>query len=445
MATEAKFDPSRQNPFVSNLSVQISIDQRNMILIQSQHIKECFFVEDIFSHCIIGKLVFIDVESLFEAGPFTGNEIISLIYGVEETREIVFDIWKVTNIIQASPTHSTDEALIELIFVDTTFYNMFVTKNSFSFAAETPYTDMVKYMLINMVGWSSGDINLEPCSNFFTDSIALPYWTTSESIDFLLKRAKSKTTNKSGYLVYNSTEDQWKVNVKTMDYLFSKANVLDKDSYIFEDSNANIQGQNKIYEWWIEGINKNTMDAARGGIWKGFNPKEKKFLTNTYTYKDGINDLTAVGSKSLYSDISDANSFHRIVAENTPEDLQNVTYDTWVKNYNIQQQVNIILPGNEKRFCGMQIEVEWPSMQRHEFTNKGVSFQKQMRGKYLIQSITHNFVGLSTGSNINYTQRIKLLKNAFHESDAATLLNIPSKNQNMGGGTNKKEVVLLKQ
>ena len=187
------------------------------------------------------------------------------------------------------------------------------------------------------------------------------------------------------------------------------------------------------------------MDAARGGIWKGFNPKEKKFLTNTYTYKDGINDLTAVGSKSLYSDISDANSFHRIVAENTPEDLQNVTYDTWVKNYNIQQQVNIILPGNEKRFCGMQIEVEWPSMQRHEFTNKGVSFQKQMRGKYLIQSITHNFVGLSTGSNINYTQRIKLLKNAFHESDAATLLNIPSKNQNMGGGTNKKEVVLLKQ
>ena len=437
-------DPTRENPLIHTLSVQIGLDEREVILIQSQHIRECFFVEDIFSHCLIGKLMFTDVHGLFERGPLTGNEIISLIYGVEETREIVFDIWKVANIIQASPSSPTDEALIEIIFVDTSFYNMFVSKHSFSFGAETVYTNMVDYLLKNMCGWEAPNINIEPCANFDMDPFALPYWSVSESINFILKRAKSTLTNKSGYLCFNNTEDGWKVNVKTMDNLFSDATKLDSKTYIFEDSDENLIGHNKIYEWWIEGIDKNMMSQARGGVWKGFDTKQKKFLTSEYTYAEGIQELTALGKKSLYSDISDANSFHRLTGEKTEETLNLVRYDNWVKNYNVQQEINIITPGNEKRFCGSQIEIEWPSTERHEWDNKGVQFSKQMKGKYLIKAIIHSFTGESTGSNINYIQKIKLLKNAYQESDAVSLLNIPVANQNIGGSQNTENLELLR-
>ena len=438
MAT--KFDDTRENPFVQNLSIQIAIDQKTIYLLDSAHIRECYFIEDIFTHCIIGKLVFTDVKGLFEHGPLTGNELLSIVYGTEESREIVFDIWKVENVIQTSPNNPTDESLIEIVFVDTSYYNMFVTKTSFSFAAQTLYTKMTDYILENMVGWSPNLINTEPCTNFSTDPMAFPYWTPSEIIKFTLKRARSSITKKSGYLCYNSTQDGWKTNVRTLDYLMSDQNKIDSKKFVFENANENPHGQNKIFEWWIEGINKNAMDMTRGGVWKGFDTSQRKFLNNEWTYADGVQNMFALGTKSLYSDVSDKNSYHKLTGEKTQEDLEMVTYDNWVKQYDSQLQLNIITPGSEKRYAGLQIEIEWPSTQRHEFTNKGVQFQKQMKGKYLIKTIVHNFTGKSTGSNINYIQRIKLLKNAYQESDASTLFTIPSKNQNIGENKNSEDL-----
>jgi hypothetical protein len=435
-----KFDPNRDNPFTQNLSVQIAIDQKNVYLLDSAHIRECYFIEDIFTHCIVGRLTFTDVKGLFEHGPLTGNELLSIVYGTEETREIVFDIWKIENIIQASPNNPTDEALIEVVFVDTSYYNMFVTKHSFSFAAETLYTTITDYVLKNMVGWESNLINTEPCSNFSTDPIAFPWWTASEIIRFTLKRAKSSVTTKSGYLHYNNTEDGWKTNTRTLDYLFSDQNKIDSNTYIFENANENPHGQNKIFEWWLEGINKNAMDQTRGGVWKGFDTTQRKFLNTEYTYADGVVNTTSVGTKSLYSDISDLNSYHKLTGERTQDDLDMVAYDSWVKQYDSQMQLNIISPGSEKRYAGLQIEIEWPSTQRHEFANKGVQFQKQMKGKYLIKQIVHNFTGSTTGSNINYMQRMKLLKNAYQESDASTLLSVPTPNQNIGENKNSEDL-----
>jgi hypothetical protein len=436
-------DPSRENPFTKTLSIQIVLDERDVFLIQSQHIRECFFIEDIFAKCITGKLTFTDVHGLFERGPLTGNELIHIIYGADETREMVFEIWKVINIIQASPTNSTDESLVELIFVDTSFYNMFVTKYSYSFSPETKYTDIAKYFLTNMVGWESNEINLEVGTNFSSEPIALPYWTVSESIDWILKRTRSQTTGKSGYLCYNNTEDGWRTNVRTLDFLFSDQNFIDSATFHFESGDENVQGKNKIWEWWMDGINKNAMEKARGGVWKGYDSKQRKFLTAQYTYADGIEDVIAMGKASLYADLSDPNSFHRLTGERTLEELELVAYNDWVKNYDVQQQVNIITPGNEKRYAGSQIEIEWPSIERHEFDNTGVQFQKQMKGKYLVRSVIHSFAGVQSGSNINYVQRLQLLKNAYQETDASSLLNIPAEHQNIGIGKDKADTSFI--
>ena len=435
-----KFDSDRDNPFTQNMSVQIALDQKNIFLIQSQHIRECYFIEDIFTHCIVGRLVFTDVHGLFEHGPLTGNELVSIVYGTNETREIIFELWKVENIIQASPNNPTDETLMEITFVDTSYSNMFVTKHSFSFAAETPYTTITDYILENMVGWEKKLIDTEPCTNFNPNPIAFPWWTASEIIRFILKRARSSITTKSGYLHYNNTEDGWKTNVKTLDYLFSNQNKIDSNTWIFENANENPHGQNKIFEWWLEGMNKNAMDQTRGGTWKGLDTTQRKFLTKEYSYANGIADMTAVGTKSLYSDLSDLNSYHKLTGEATQEDLNLVAYDNWIKQYDSQMQLVVVTPGNERRYAGLQVEIEWPSTQRHEFANTGVHFQKQMKGKYLIKQVTHYFTGKTTGSNINYMQKLKLLKNAYQESDARTLLSVPTAHQNIGESKNKENL-----
>ena len=75
----------------SVFSVQIIIGDQSIIL-DNENIISCFFIEDIFKHCMIGKLVFNDVYGLFELGPFTGNEQIIITYGVDYDKNVIFDI-----------------------------------------------------------------------------------------------------------------------------------------------------------------------------------------------------------------------------------------------------------------------------------------------------------------------------------------------------------------
>ena len=188
-------DKERKNRFTGQLSVKISIDRKRIGVIQSQYIHDCFFIEDIFTPYIKGKLVFVDVDGFLEQGPFTGDEILSLVYGNEEEREIVFHIWEVRRILQTTEANSTTQPLIEIVFVDETYYLSMARAISYSFQAQTKYTDMVNYILKNMLGWEEKNINLEACKNSCADAVALPYWPLMKSIKFLLRRAKSSKTN----------------------------------------------------------------------------------------------------------------------------------------------------------------------------------------------------------------------------------------------------------
>ena len=70
-------------------------------------------------------------------------------------------------------------------------------------------------------------------------------------------------------------------------------------------------------------------------------------------------------------------------------------------------------------------------------------YQKQLNGKFLIKSITHNFAGQGQ-SNVNYTQRIVVLKNAYQGSESDNLINIPKENQNISELTTQKERIIAK-
>lgn len=413
------YDPKRKNPYTGTLTVKIVVDQRQVGIIDSQDIVDCYFVEDIFSFCLTGKLAFYDVYGLLERGPFTGNEMVSFVYGIEEDREIIFHIWKV-NVIQTSETNPTAENLIECYIVDSAFYKMMVTKFSRSFEAETKYTDVVKHLLQHMVGWRNKNIQMEPSKNTLPDNWVMPYWNVSQSINWLLKRAVGQESGTSGYLCYNNTYNHWSPNVRTLNWLFGEDNVIDDKDYIFEGNNPDTQ--NKIFEWWLSGIDKSTMKTVRGGKFRGFDKSSKKLIQQDWTFSSGVASTVLLGRKAILPDISDANSIQKMMGDTTLVELQNTSYNDWVKRYSLQNAMNIILLGNEKRYAGMQIQIRWPSMdQKHQ------KWQKQLEGKYLIKSITHSFIGRYK-SNVNYMQRIVLLKNGFQNSSSQVLLNATKMN-----------------
>jgi len=394
--------------FTEILSVIISLES-GPISINAKDIQSVYFIEDIFSYCMKGKLTFLDMYGLMEHGPLTGNEQITIIYGEDEDRQLIFDIWKVSKVQQTSPTDMTAENLMEIYFVDTVFELYTMKRYSKSFTGLKKTTDIIKEILKNIIGHKNKSINIEDSTTDITNFI-IPYWNLMESISWLLKRSQGKDSNTSGYVCYNSTEEGFRTNIYSLNTLFGNKNYLEDEIYTFEGDQAK---KNKVLNWWISGLDKHSTKVIRGGKWKGYDSATKSFLNLEYTYEDGIADSVLLGKKSLYNDISDINTVNRIMGEKSLESLQDTVYSEWVRRYCMQQVVNVYVRGHERRYAGQQIKIQWPSTERHQIYNK------MLEGKYLVKSITHMFSG---GSNFPYRQRLILLKNAYSDIDMVGLL-----------------------
>jgi hypothetical protein len=67
-------------------TVVLSLDIGDVTL-DASSVRQFYFIEDIFSFCVTGKIIFTDERGIFEFGPLTGNETISIVYGEEEDTE----------------------------------------------------------------------------------------------------------------------------------------------------------------------------------------------------------------------------------------------------------------------------------------------------------------------------------------------------------------------
>lgn len=420
-------DPLRGDPLIGNLSVSMIVDGERIGIIPTEDIVECWFIEDIYSYCMTGKLKFYDSIKLIEKGPFTGSEKVIFTYGATDRREIIFDIWDTPEIIQAAANRSTDKSLIECTLVDSAFGTMFYTNTSTSWPKNTLYTKIVHDILSNILKWEPSRINIEESDDFYDEGLAFPWWSPVNMIGWILKRTASQRQGTSGYLCYNNTFNTNSVNVYTLNHLFSENNAVDDQDYVFTGQTVDVT-QNKILDWSISGVDQSLMRVVRGGQFKGFDQNTKRLMNYHYTYKDGIEDTIILGRKSLLPDISDDKTSHDIIGGDAKE-MRNVIYDEWVKRYCLQFMVDFIVQGNEKRYAGLQIQVRWPSSDPEK-----QSFQKQLEGLYLVKSITHSFTG--HGNNINYIQKLRLIKNGFQDSSSISLLNAKKSKLTYKAGTN---------
>jgi hypothetical protein len=404
-----------QQENTSEFSVSLSLDFGN-ILLDSEMIEQLYFIEDIFSYSITGKLKFKDNKGVFEFGPITGNETITLIYGIEDFKELTFNIYKIKKIEKDTRANDGSSQTIEMFFADKTFYPLNFLKFSKSFT-DKRISDIIKDLVENFVGVSSWD--KQEKSKELLDFFYLPYWTINQTITWLLKRCTSNSSKNSDMIFYNNVKG---ANFVSMETLLSQRNLMtlkdDDGKYCFSDDNLFLY--NKILDWKINSIDAISLKNLNGATNFGYNTNKKEFIINERTYKKNIKDHTILGNKTLFPDYSDSRSTFNLLMEDTDEKLKTINKNKWTKIYDLQQTSSIVVRGHEERYCGGLIEINWPSK---EFTK--MIYNKNLSGYYLIKSITHNFTGYSSPA---YLQKMVLIKNGYEDSDAANLYSSIKKN-----------------
>jgi hypothetical protein len=389
------------------------ITEKEPLILNNGDINEFYFIEDIFKFCMVGSITFNDRYNIIEYGPFTGNEKLAVIYSIEgdeksdKNRELIFDIWKVGRVQQiGSGIREESENLITMNFIDPFYAGFTLRKYSRSWSNRL-YTDIMKDILNNMVFFKQGGrpFNVEASRNK-TDFV-IPYWTPQMAVRWLMRRAKGETAGTGGYLCFNNTNKTFSHNLVTMNYLLSDyGKTFDPVAYVFNQ--AKVSSDNKILEWWMNGLDLNSNAGIRGGTWKGYDFSTKKLLNYEHVYSDGTDNTVMLGRQTLYNKIDDIQSSNILTGDSSDNLLENISYNDWAKRYNMQMVFNIIVEGNEKRFAGQQIEIKWPSWARN--LGSEVQYNDLFKGKYLIKSVTHSF---NPGGTYPYKQRLVLIKNAY--------------------------------
>lgn len=414
-------DEKRRDDFSAHLTVFLSLES-GVFQLSPEKIIDCYFIEDIFSYNMLGKLRFIDSEGIFEIGPFTGNEAIVLSYGTDQKVSMIFNIWKVSDISQQSSVDASAGSVISVDFVDISFNIFFLRKFSRSWPIRTLYSDVAKDILNKVGSLKKLDIDLnveESLNRIEKEPLSFPYLTVIESLKYLSKRIVSKEMKTSGYLCYtNIIDGKQTVNYRSMNWLLSDLNYQEPDEYSFITNDIN--DKNRIYEYSINGVDKLSYKVLKGGRWLGFDFDTKSFLTYESTYENELKRTSVLGNYSLFSDVSSTEITNNLIGCRSLYDLKQYANAEWQQRYNKQQLITIIVMGKEYRYAGMQIRIsKWPSYHHENKVNE------LLNGKFLIKSIKHR---LAEGNRISYSQEIVLIKNGYENLQTNWLQKSTTKN-----------------
>ena len=301
MAYEAK----GKRPQEQQLSVELELEAGTAI-IDNKDLYLLYFVEDIFSSVITGKLQFADPYGAFELGPITGNERILISYGQDEDQELTGVIYKMNNVEQMGGLEKAGSQIIELFFVQEMFFPLNHKVYSRSWT-DTKTSDIVKdicrVMLDNptLAEWEDSNEILE---NFY-----MPYWRPKDAIKWLTERSSGFTSKQGGYLFFSNRNG---LNFITIDKLISSTK-MDNDVYKLGASDSD-WAYNQILGWKVLGSDSTAKRYIRGGVRRGFDSSTKSFVESSNTYNDSIAKHTILGGFSIFPDISDVDALVALVA-----------------------------------------------------------------------------------------------------------------------------------
>lgn len=376
-------------------------------------ITDVYFIEDIYSYMMTGKISFKDTRGLNELLPLVGNETITIEYGTINggvrdfyiTKSFTFDIIKMGMI---ESTNDKRRHMAEMFFIQSPHKRLHMEKYSASYKCEK-YTDYIRQILAEHVGITS--------FNEFEDGIEkLQYFYTgmkspAENIEWLGSRSSGSISGQPGYLLYSSTQAEADTyNFVTLEKLLMNKTLMPPDAGVYTIGAHNEYNINRFLRYKDHRVDKKSLEKLMYYIGLGYDIKRKKFLRNEYTYEEALGKFTCLGNYSLFSVGMDAiiGPTRELTGEVEEEMImKNLYYGDWIKRYCLQHTVTTMLEGHVDRYCGGMIHVHWPSANDDEI------FDKNMSGLFLVKSITHHF---SPRNKPVYMQKMILIKNGYDES-----------------------------
>lgn len=424
------------NKLVGMARVKILLDSTEVAVIPSESIVEISFEEDIFSPFMKGKLVFNDTIGLHEFGYLSGNEVVSIRYGKEDEKEVLFHVLRMDKVIPSKSSESHSYVTISYDLVDRSFLPMTGYKFSRSFSPNSRVDNIMNHVLVNMAGWESSLVNIETTDNLskFEDGFVIPFWNVLNTMKFLTKRAVSRDMGLPGYLFYTSTENGYGMNVRSLPWLLSENNVTDATPYFFESSDSNVSLSQKVLDWSIDGMDHQILKPLRNMHTLGYRFAEKSLFSNSED-KDFVDKIPVHGKYTMFDngwEPNDIPSQYELTGESSSDMNKNVGRSNYIRRYNLGSQLfHIVVSGNERRYAGHQITIKWPSVDKEI-----QKFHKLWEGQFLVKRIKHSFQ-IVPGSNIAYTQQMDLIKNGLQSPDAENLKRASTKVLKPG----KKEII----
>jgi hypothetical protein len=393
-------DEEKQEPGKSLISIIIRLEVGNVIL-DMKDVYMLYFIEDIFSPCIGGKIQFFDKYGMIELGPFTSNETITIKFGTEKDEfENVFHIYKVGNVQQLSDYESGSMSMVELFFIDPMYYELTQKRYSIGWS-NTTASDIIRSINTNLLlkySWDKFESSVEILDNFY-----MPYWTPLEAIRWLMQRNSGIVSRNSGYLFYSNFRG---LNFVTLDNILNKK-ADSKDQFKIGPT-TDLNDLNKVLGWKIRGIDTLGVKKVKGGTKLGFDSATKSFKTSENTYSDGVAKHRMLGKLSLFGEMDNSSTEISLDGDSDELVLKNIFYNDFVKRYCNQLLVELTVAGRSRRYCGSLVDLYWPSSKKGDYTNK------LFRGLYLVKSITHQFAARQKPT---YIQKLVLMKNAYTDGD----------------------------
>lgn len=430
-------------------SANLHLGNNKVIMIPPGDIVELYTVQDVFAFNIFGKLKWTDRRGLFADGQISGNEGFVLEFqGLtsSQSKQVNFLVFKVERVLQGATASPMSGPLLEMTFVDPTFFYLTQRRYSKSWnqkSIDTIISDIYRDMLgIDLDEYKNTDMFESAEESGMPFDFVMPFWTPLVALKYLSQLA-------GGYCIWPHVVDDSQTPVKvgklTLQHLFAGVpynmtapramqNLLTFEAYKSNTTDV-------IKDWWLKGIDKFNLKFIRGGKYLGFDFDGKRFLEKQYTYvlaknvpdQTDVNNVkqdwiapmghqSILGKKSLFPNISDLQSYVKLTGLGDAEyeypdylkPLGSLIRSEWSSRYNTQNTLTVILEGRDTRHPGMWVNVEAPGVS----VDGSVTYNPQLKGDYIIKNLITVFVGFGLKP---YSHVCELMRNGYDDSKDTSL------------------------
>src|SRR6056297_10575 len=372
--------------------------------IDTSSIESLYFIEDIFSFCMTGKLKFTDHGTVLEKGNFWGygDESVSIVYN-NTIKE--FKIYKINSQLPTQ-TDLEKKNVFEIIIVSPLYYKWHFKQYSRSWK-DTKTSDIMSHIMKHMIGDEFYSKTFEP-SNERIEHFYTGLRSPAENFSYLMERSTGVITNLPGYICFENLDGY---NLTTLPNLMkNSAEIMEpkeRDSIKYWFHNENPYLKNKILSLERYGAENGSMLRLSGGHRIGYDIKRKKNFDNYYTYRQArvkfVDSLLGNDQYPILDPSITGQERYFKTGESREDFVDNIYYNNWIKQYSNQQLFNIYVSGDDKRKAGGVIQIEWPSNINNNINNN-------FTGKYFVKSVVHYFYKEQPPY---YNQKLILMKNSY--------------------------------